>query len=95
MIATLVFILQLLGTDRFADIDTVQRALARAPEIVSLQIVRETQGLVELRGVSEASREQLVAEVSAVAEDRFSIESQRDEQGVTIFVLRKISLSSP
>lgn len=89
---SLVFILQLLGTDRFADVDTVQRALARAPQITSLHIVRETKGLVELRGVAGESREQLVAEVAAVIENRFSLESQRDEQERTIFVLRKISL---
>lgn len=91
MMKSLVFILQLLGTDRFADVDTVQRALARAPKITSLQIVREAKGLVELRGVSEANQDQLSAEVAAVVADRFSIESQRDEQGMTIFVLRKIS----
>lgn len=86
------FLLQLLGVEHFADIDAVQRALARAPHITNLQVVRETRGLVELHGVSGTNTEQLSAEVASVASDRFSIESQRNEQCTTIFVLRKISL---
>lgn len=89
------FVITLLGSSRFQDIDVVLRGLRRSQEVQKAWESRATQGIIEISGTLKGDVARFRADLVSLVAERFTLESERQDDGGFHLTLRKKGDSPP
>ena len=85
----------IVGTASYNDVNLILKNLKRSQQINRLTISLSSKGLVELSGTFHGVKESLIEEISGLAQDRFTVEVQKQKGKQTTpslsITLRKIA----
>lgn len=89
------FVITLINTTRFQDVDTILRGLRRSKEVQRVWESRAVQGVIEVSGVLKGDVATFKADLLSIAAERFVLESERYEDGALHMTLRKLGDVAP
>jgi hypothetical protein len=72
-------VIAIVGTTNYNDVSTILKNLKRSSQVSHLTISLSSKGLIELSGSYHGERDSLVDEVRGLAQDRFSLELQKQK----------------
>lgn len=90
LLVPLNFTIDIVGTNRFADISVVHTGLHRSDGVERVHVVRSNENFVRMEGVTKAKEKDFLSDLEGLAQDRFDVTTQRAQDGSLAITLRKI-----